>query len=225
MTSIGVPETPIAPFAAQESHKGDSVPRPHSFLFHPYRGWLDKLLSWILSLVIPFKVTTKYPATPTPETMAMRNKLQERFTSIVKLRMKPAINKWSALYGGAPIVETILKVPRHRNILVEWGILTEDEMPQIELERDGFVNVFVRFPISLLPETKRSYLLTKNKRSADSGCLQMESFDLNDIPADAPVVIWFHGGGLTFGTFDDPDGVEAVSGIVGKATQFGKSSR
>ncbi len=74
---------------------------------------------------------------------------------------------------------------------------------------------------------KRDEGLKTNDRSSESGCLRIESPDLTDIPADDIIIlIWFHGDrGLTFGPFDDPDGVEAAANVVGKAITFNESRR
>lgn len=199
--------------------------RPYSFLFHPHRPWLDKLWSWIFSFIIPFNVTTGHPPKALPGTKAMKERLQKRIDAVQKFMLKPACSKWSALYGGLPIVERVMQLPRRGDILVELGLLSKEEMQLMQPEHNGFVNVLIRFPITMLPDATKIELLTKGKRSPTSGCLQMESFNLCEIPAEVPILIWCHGGGLTLGSFDDPDGVEAVSSIVGLASTFGKSKR
>ena len=114
--------------------------------------------------------------------------------------LKPACKKWWALYGVTPIVESVLQVHRHHNILIKWGLLSKTDVSEPELNNEeSFINALVRFPLSVLPKSKQTDLLSNNKRLAETGCLQMDLLDLTDIPVDVPIVVWFHGGGLTFG--------------------------
>jgi hypothetical protein len=204
------------------------VPRPYSVLFHPLRFWVDKVLAWIFSIFLPFKITARYPPKPTPETLKMKENLQKTVMKVSKLRLGSACKKWATKYGaGVLLVESILKVPRRHNVLAEWGILKKNEQltQTTPLADDDFVNVLVMFPVSLLADKKQKELLAKNERSKSSGCLTMEAFDLAEISSDVPIILWFHGGGLAFGTYEDPDGVETVADVVEKAGTFGEKGR
>jgi hypothetical protein len=104
-----MPSDGVAKFSTAVS-PSETTDRPYPFLLHPQRPWLDKILSWILTFLIPFKW---YPPKTAQATLKMKEGLQKRSLWLNQ----------RAIYGGTPIVESIIKVSRQRDIVVQWEIL------------------------------------------------------------------------------------------------------
>lgn len=179
--------------------------KPYSWYWHPEKTWLDLFLGFVLPLFMPFIKISSLPALTGNEDVKrlhirVRGFMEQGATS----GTKSAVTKWRKAMNK-PIMQINYSVPR-KNLLKEWGLYNEPfEVPP---EKD--IPVMIRFP--LLKETND----VDQSRMNDSGCVEANEFDLKDLPADIPFVIYFYGGGMTIGVFNDADGL----GLVVSTSEF-----
>jgi acetyl esterase/lipase len=175
--------------------------KPYGVIFHPFRTWLDIILSFIVSLILPLQSLAKLPATEdNDKTTAANGKIRTRMGKLSPMEGKGWIAKWAkGLAEETDIVEATLAIPR-RPILTEWEIHHEslqEKMPKHD------ILITVRMPLSVCGVKGSLASTGKN----EFGCRTLESIDLSDLPKSLPFVVFFHGGGLTLGSRNDAEGI------------------
>eukprot|EP00545_Synedropsis_sp_CCMP1620_P009657 CAMPEP_0119029850 /NCGR_PEP_ID=MMETSP1176-20130426/40730_1 /TAXON_ID=265551 /ORGANISM="Synedropsis recta cf, Strain CCMP1620" /LENGTH=387 /DNA_ID=CAMNT_0006986207 /DNA_START=206 /DNA_END=1369 /DNA_ORIENTATION=- len=147
----------------------------------------------------------KYPAVKDSEETKKQHKSLRSFMRKGSVSAgKPHIAKWAANSKCAIIqfTYTIKRTP----LLKEWGLYKEtldDRYPS------GDIDVILRFPASILKETKDADTSKKN----EYGCVVVEKLDIQSFPADVPLVLHFFGGGMTIGVPNDGDGLEMTQKV------------
>ena len=201
------------PSTQEEPLTKGSLPKPYWALWNPNLPWMDLFICFLLSRFLPFSKLAKYDAT-SKEACTENDKFQEKFFKTMKTPFQQACRHWSKACGG--LVQCTWQVPRRPSILYEWGIIDKEDplMKQVmekSLEDNDVVKVNVWCPASLV--------LKKGDEAGeqnDCGCIEVETVNIKDIPQDVPIVLWFHGGGLTLGTSNDAGAIDRVNEILTK---------
>lgn len=176
---------------------------PHSNLFHPNKSWLDIFVSILIQLFFPVAKVALHPANAKSEgAQKIVKKLRDAMVKNEAGLCAMHVSSWTKLSQCEGIVECELPFPLKTNLLVDWGVLTKEELP--EAEGDQVVQTVVHYPSSLFP---RKDIPTQKTRF---GVLEGEKIAMEEIPLDVPIVVWFHGGGLNIGHARDPFSVELV---------------
>jgi len=172
-------------------------PAIHSAWWHPHKSILDMVVGFLFSLFVPLSAP---PASSTQdEHIQHAQKLRAALAKITtaELRSKNgSFRKWSAAMG-CEIVEAIVKIRRQDDLFRRWGLVSSKSAPSEEgysLPQTGDCTVYVTFPVTLLPDEE-----VKPKETNDLGCLVLEGQQdiLSKLSKDVPVVLFFHGGGMT----------------------------
>lgn len=130
--------------------------------------------------------------------------------------MRPHIDKlseknggfrqWSAT-AGCEIVEASIKIPCRSGLFREWGIIKAEDKMEFSLPDDlSDIQIYVSFPVALLHED-----IKRPTETNEFGCLVLEQDDiLRIVSKDIPVVLFFHGGGLTLGNPSSSEGIDLM---------------
>ena len=173
-----------------------SPKKPYSIWFHPYLTWMDLIISFLLWLVLPFYKVAKHNPN-SDEGRKVNEQPRKSLNKLVDAGFPKKCRQWSKTAGG--LAQSTWKVPRHPSILQEWGIIDKRDatMKQVVASSSNdneFIDVHVWCP---------SFLVLKDgegREENECGCIEVDSIDLKAIPQDVPIVLWFHGGGLTMGS-------------------------
>lgn len=104
--------------------------------------------------------------------------------------MKSCVKAWGKA-AGSDIAEAIFRVPR-RSLLREWGFGCESE--KVPDSSDG-IDVHLFFPLSLIEEKEGVAIQDVTEYDVHRVTLN----DLNLLPAEVPLTIFFHGGAFILG--------------------------
>jgi hypothetical protein len=170
--------------------------KPYSFWFHPEKTWMDVFLSLVMTFLLPLKKIKNYSPIHCCESEASMQFLEKQRSMLIKLEkagLASTISGWSKAAKCA-IVECVQTIPRNDKILKEWGIVDDDIQCQLPSED---ITILTRFPSSLLPDDVKT---TSSDENTPSGCVQVESIDFSKLNMDAPILLFFHGGGLIVGS-------------------------
>jgi hypothetical protein len=174
----------------------EGATKPHSFLFHPYMTWFEVFLQFILPFILPLNKMLNYSLTEkSEEALSSVNKTRKTMSGLNSTQIKPLIARWSKC-AKSPIAEYASRLPVRSEILQSWGIVSDIELP---LRPSDEVSVLVRFPSSLLTSE------TTSGGEMENGCVKVESLDLASFAIDVPIMVNFHGGGMTLGIPGDPE--------------------
>ena len=175
--------------------RATGIPKPYSFVFHPYKSWLDVIVSYLMTLLLPFASLAKLPANEdNEETKTTNQKLRDGLAKMDPSSNKPQITKWGEAMGE-DIVQVTIKVPRNRDVLQEWGLPMDFKEGDLEKLPTDDILVTLRMPLSVCGKES---LASTGKN--EFGCRTLEDIDLSLLPNDVPFCISIHGGGLTIGT-------------------------
>lgn len=195
------------------------LPKPYWSWWNPNLPWLDSFICKIASWFIPLWKVAKYPP-KSIEAQEINRTTRIKFDKSITMGFHQYCRKWSKACGG--LVECTWKVPRRAEILHEWKIIDKDDallkdvMEKETANEEKFVTVHAWCPASLVLKEG------DDSQENDYGCVKVDSVNLKDIPADVPVVLWFHGGGLTLGK-DDGGWGPKITAIVEKQKEVSGS--
>ena len=140
----------------------EEIPKPYSFLFHPYLTILEKIISKIIDLVSGFNglsIREIGRKTCKDDLKRIRNAMRDSERGMGK----SAFARWakvSSSQSSSPgtLAESSGCIPFRKNILREWNIVDEHTVlpDAIAAANDReWVKMLVRFPSSLLPDELR----------------------------------------------------------------------
>ena len=178
----------------------EEIPKPHSLLFHPYLTWKDKLTSTVVDyLMLKALVATQPGTQECADAVVKARTAMEGFSSDRALRS--TLEKWGKL-SSCKIAESWGSISFQKDILKDWGIVDEQTvLPDAASKNRESAGVVVRFPSSLLAaKTLESPTILEK-----SGCIEVDfdTIDWKTFAPDVPVIVQFHGGGMTMGTAGD----------------------
>lgn len=169
--------------------------------------WLDLFICWIGSFLFPADKIASQPANSS-KGQEFNQEYRCKFDKQTQTPFKMGCKQWSKAIKE-PLVQCTWKIPRQPELLSQWGIIdAKDELLKQVLEKekqysteqqegDDCVTVHVFCPASLvLKEGDVEHTVN------DCGCVEVELIDLKKIALDVPIILWFHGGGLTLGSCD-----------------------
>lgn len=176
--------------------------RPFSSL-HPDKTWLDIFFSVTFPLVLPLHRVTQYsPVQDRDQAIACMTELRQQGANLVQSKLQSQFRQWKTI-AGCPVVQVDHRIPRPKQLLVDWGIVTKADLPfrttgSVPTSDTILVRIF--FPLNLLGE--KSDDIVAGLEESEVGCLLANKHlkDLSCLPNDVPLIVGFHGGGLTFGT-------------------------
>ena len=169
-------------------------------------------MSWISPLA---KLATLRPG---EESEALRQKLHQGWVDFYPTKGKPAMQAWEASLG-TDVVQVTVQVPRRADILHAWDLVSPDDDDDDDTRRliaqhvrtDGTIPVTLRMPLSVCSASDQA-LATEERN--EFGCRTLDRVDLSQLNiADVPLVLYFHGGGLTSGSCDDSSPMDLVQRI------------
>lgn len=200
--------------SSNEEHK-----KPYSIWFHPYVTWKDLIISFLLSLALPFYKVTKHNPN-SDEGRKVNERLRESLNKLVDAGFSKGCRQWSKTAGG--LAQSTWKVPRRpTSILQEWGIMDKRDalMKQVAASSSNdneVIDVLVWCPLSLVLKDG------EEREENECGCIEVDSIDLKAISEDVPIVLWFHGGGLTMGS-PKTGLIEKMNPLLNKQKQISES--
>jgi acetyl esterase/lipase len=192
------------------------LPIPYSSWWHPEKSWIDISIGWFLVWLLPLSSVKQFA--PCKNSMkaiecidGLRATLRKLLASSFRSKTIGPFFLW-AKAAESDIVDYSYTIPRRPNVLREWDICQEDEDVQVPTcEDDIRVNLF--FPVSMMQHIAPGMDLPKETN--DFGCLPISMkdghhLDLTRLPKSTPIVIYFHGGGLTIGDSYDNYGIAMI---------------
>lgn len=189
----------MASAAASPSLEQTSKKEPkkqYSLWFHPYFTWKDLIISFFLSLALPFYKVAKHSPN-SEEGRKVNEQLRTSLNKLVDAGFSKRCTQWSKTAGG--LAQSTWKFPRRPSVLQEWGIVDKQDalMKQVAASSSNdneYIDVHVWCPLSLILKDG------EEREENECGCVEVDSIDLKAISQDVPIVLWFHGGGLTMGS-------------------------
>jgi acetyl esterase/lipase len=184
------------------------LPTVYWSLWHPHKTWLDIFVGFIVSFFLPaFKLKQRDAGV----VRSLQQLKDDRLQHALSLRkgmnqvMEGSVNnksggffKWATVMG-CRIVEAKVVIPRKDSIFHDWKIINPTDASIIDTSvypADSNITLFVAFPVTILPDS-----VTAPTEVNNYGCLILECNEiLTILPKSVPVVVFFHGGGLTIGT-------------------------
>ena len=216
------------------SSSSETPPKPYSLLFHPYLTWTEKLISFSIGYLLDLGRLSQPEIGSTDSKQMLSEKRKQMRDMEAGSRGKSALNEWSKVMSSSSstssssnndkdscclLAESSGFIPFRKNILQEWNIVDrQDVLPKNAVsaanDREG-VKILVRFPSSLLP----TELQQDGNILEYSGCLEVEfdKIDLRTFAPDVPMLIFFHGGGLTLGGCHDSILIDEATRLVQNA--------
>jgi hypothetical protein len=203
--------------------KETMIDKPYSSWFHPEKTWIDILISFLFKYLLPLDKLKNYsPIISTCSTSessdstssSMTEFLEKQRSKMIKIEqfgLPSKIDGWSKA-AKCPIVECVQTIPRKNKILEQWGIVVNEDdsnnddinhcrLPQQSEDASTTVTIITRFPSSLLSDDVKTTSNTSDEKNK-SGCVQveLESMDFSKLSLQAPILLFFHGGGLIMGS-------------------------
>jgi hypothetical protein len=225
---------------APEPH--EIIPQPYSEWNHPYKSWFDVFFSILFSWLYPLSKICQYSPSIISPLKQEDDETKEALVSLIRrstdmgslLGLKAGLDRWRRGIGlvagkNCELVETRLHIHRHVKILVEWNLVDDADDPSSILQNliateqeDDFVEVIMRFPLDLLPINSRVRNNEKNKATNCIILMDEESDDDDDdddnwklfLPANVPILLYFHGGGFISGSADDGLYMGAIADVL-----------
>lgn len=190
------------------------IPKPYRTYNHPHLSWTEVFVTnFFHYFITSFRKLVSHE--PTSEETKKELEVARKQMHDVSHGMmgKLAIKKWADV-SQCPIAEYAGVIPFQESILLDWEILQSDgyqsiTLPEAASKRDS-VKVLVRFPSTLMSPTFRE---TAEKLEY-SGCLNVAELDLKNFAKDVPVLIKFHGGGLTMGGPHKTELINDAAGLI-----------
>lgn len=164
--------------------------KPYPWWCHPEKRWSDVFVSRFLDSHYKFGRLTKY--SPSSEAAAKEVvNLRARVMKDMTKGFKHLIQKWQQL-AQSPIAEIVYDaLPRPDLVQEILGHASDEYIP-----KGSRVRFFL--PLSSLSR----YSGTGERTAVDTQLVQIEH--LSDLPTDAPIIIFFHGGGFVSGDPYEP---------------------
>ena len=190
------------------------VPRkPYSPWGHPDRTWLDIIIGVIFGWLVLFWNRVKQDREPARTTC---HKIRAIYQQFLDRAFREGIQKWSEAVG-CDIVECCLQVPR-RPILEEWNLDPAGHSKAVMSEKNGYGIISDSIPVyTFIPSTALStQAIIHATKSDKNGTYQLpiNALDIGNIPLDIPLIIWFHGGGMTIGNSHDSEITDLVTTLI-----------
>jgi len=177
--------------------------KPYTWYDHPHMALVDGVHSFIARRIAPLHKLAKYPAVKDNAAAKQLNQgFRQRLKQASISNGGAAILKWGALFQ-CPILQYEYSVPR-KAILQEWGLYNVCLKDRSPTTHD--IKVYIRLPACLLS----SYQHDPSKKPNEFGCIDVAELDLKTLPIETPLVIHFHGGGMTIGAHSDGVGLRLV---------------
>lgn len=208
---------------AQPHKLRSAIPKPYSLFFHPFLTILEKFLSRFIDS-IGFKALGELE-TGSKASNDVLSKIRNMMSKseIEFGGSKKALKKWSTVASSKSSTPCILAessgcIPFRKNVLQEWNIVDDDAvLPDAIINaryRDG-VKILIRFPSLLLPAKLRE----QGTILEYSGCLEVDfdKVDWREFAPNVPILVHFHGGGMTVGQLQDSLLIEDTARLVQNA--------
>lgn len=199
-------------YGVTEAKKDDSSspPRPYGWWFHPYKTWVDVIVSWLLSCMMNLVAVAQGPALEDNDvTTAANAKMRAQMHDYAHLGAKPTLVKWAKGLGVDDMVEVTVAIPRRADLWQSWKINVNDaktkELMAQNLRLEGDILVTLRMPMSVCSTNDQAVASTTDLNKF--GCRTLETIEWAGLDAKAPLVMHFHGGGMTIGSRHDGDGL------------------
>lgn len=190
--------------------------KPYWLFFHPYLTWVDAIIQLILPIFLPLKRMLKHnPTHSTGEALDSAVAMRIKFSKMTEFPAKGHIAKWAAL-ANSQIAEYTMNLPVDIDILQKWKIATGNLPKSLDLSSDRTVEIFFRFPTTLLP------LSATTNGETSAGCVSVETMDPKALPDNVPIILQFHGGGFTMGVAREDALVQEVVDLATHWTKQGK---
>jgi acetyl esterase/lipase len=200
-----------------------TIPKPYSLIFHPFLTILEKIVSKVVDS-LGFKALAELEIGSKASNDALskiRNMMSK--SEIEYGGSKKALKKWSMVASSKSSSPCILAessgcIPFRKKILQEWNIVDDDAvLPDAmtnNYDREG-VKILVRFPSSLLSAELRE----QGTILEYSGCLEVDfdKVDWRKFAPNIPMLVHFHGGGMTVGQMQDSLLIEDTVRLVQNA--------
>jgi len=195
--------------AEASSNKMTTLPKPYLWFWHPYKSLLDTVIDFLLGFIIPtYKMSKHPPSKDSKESVEITKSIRDGSNKLAKSEFKSkskGFNKWASL-AGCDIIECNYKISR-RPLLKEWGLYREsleETMPSED------ILVKLHFPVSIFPHKQTLPEGEKN----EVGCLPIDNLDISKLPNDVPMIVYFHGGGMTIGSAYDRSAMDMINKVV-----------
>jgi acetyl esterase/lipase len=193
--------TMITAAALQKSN--DTIPPVYSRWWHPHKSWKDIILSSMLSYKLPLHgiKPEKEKQVHIEYAQSLRSDMQKMMDSTLR-KPSSVFHKWSAILG-CDLVRVNIQVMRNDELLKKWDLPVEDEEIEFSLPSDTKIDVKLTFPVTILPSSLHANLPPE---VSEYGWKELQDDNiLEKIPKDIPIIVFFHMGGMVFGTPDAAD--------------------
>jgi acetyl esterase/lipase len=191
-----------------EEHKA------YSLLFHPECCWMDKVVSLVSYFVFPLRTLIDASlrelndTTSTSKTLLrFREKLCKLEDMSHAMECKVRNKKLQSENDGDFLVGGTVIIPRDDNILMKWGLISEEDGARISLSKNSKceVEILVTCPLSCIEGDLEFIENDGNKSREKEGFKRFQTCKLEIIKfkASSKKLIWFHGGGMVLGSSKD----------------------
>ena len=194
----------LVPLWLVRKKEPSDLPPVYSFIFHPYLSWVDVIIGMIFPFILPLEKLLQFP--PSKESKKTLE-CNGTFREALKNGVLPAFSGEVSAYTkatGIDMAETIMSVRRQ---LGRWKGLSLDDSNFSDKE----LSIVLFYPTFILSGEQQAKATAKN----DRGFVEVENFDINSVSDEVPLIVHFHGGGLTLGSpFYDLEGFKIFSKLL-----------
>jgi len=190
------------------------IDKPYGAWRHPHTTWKDAVFTNILVgtifPVVKAKFHQYHPVEEREKAVACIQEFREGGSKNNTQVVARGIRAWEK-QAGCLIGEMDYKVPRPKNLIREWGIADVD--PHKYAPKQD-ITVKLNFPLSILQEGDMPSSNNNNNERLPNRCVPIRFDNIaTQLPQDIPLLIWFHGGGMTLGHAQmDIESAVAVAG-------------
>lgn len=219
----GPPSVSNLPPRGQRPTTGRRSIAVYSSIWHPHKSWIDIIFSFIFSLLMPLtapqplRIQDEDNTPSSKEATILRQrenahhavhaqKMRQTLTKISEAGFPSSLRRWSK-YTGCDMVEATIKIKRNDNILEQWNIISSsDTVETLRLPEDDLITVHAFFSVKLLPND-----IKVPTEKNEFGCLVLDDGQiLTKLAKNIPIVLFFHGGGMTLGSPRTVEGVDLL---------------
>lgn len=202
------------------STANDVLPQAYNGWWHPHRSLTDFILETLfLQFLLPTSKLCQLP--PNRDDQATQSQINDMRQSLNKMsshqfkgNKSQGFHLWSKT-ASSPIVEVLYDVPRPKNLvemLKGWDLVGRSNSDETQSLVDGIpvpdggIRVHLFFPTSVLKDGSDVEL---SGGESEFGFHKMDAsvFNAHGVLDDAPILIYFHGGGCVMGSAYDSDGI------------------
>eukprot|EP00557_Chaetoceros_sp_GSL56_P013642 CAMPEP_0176477804 /NCGR_PEP_ID=MMETSP0200_2-20121128/834_1 /TAXON_ID=947934 /ORGANISM="Chaetoceros sp., Strain GSL56" /LENGTH=483 /DNA_ID=CAMNT_0017873671 /DNA_START=129 /DNA_END=1581 /DNA_ORIENTATION=- len=182
--------------------------KPYSLLFHPECSLMDKIVSIVSYFMFPLHTLVDASLRESehdwnyPKTL---DRYREKMGKLEDMTHAIECRTWNknlqSKNNGDYLVGGSVMIPRDDNILIKWGLVSEDDGAKVF---NSEVEILIICSSSCI-EGDIEFVQTNGKYQENEGFKRFQTCKLEQISfkKSSKKLLWFHGGGMVLGSYKD----------------------